>query len=79
MKKIVRLTENDLIKIVKRVIKENEDNKLKRYVEEEDEFFEFDPDEDEFFEFDPDEEEGDRGLDYADSIFYDEDDEEYYL
>jgi len=69
MKKIVRLTENDLIKIVKRVIKENEDNKLKRYVEEEDEFF----------EFDPDEEEEDRGLDYADSIFYDEDDEEYYL
>ena len=69
MKKI-RLTESDLIKIVKRVIKENEDNKLKRYVEEEDEFFEFDPDDDE---------EEDRGLDYADSIFYDEEDEENYL
>lgn len=75
MKKIVRLTENDLIKIVKRVIKENEDNKLKRYVEEEDEFFEFDPDDDE----DDSTDYVERDLDYADSIFYDEEDEENYL
>ena len=34
MKKIVRLTESDLTKIVKRVIKENEENRFDFYMEE---------------------------------------------
>ena len=156
MKKIVRLTENDLIKIVKRVIKENEDfrgntvfedimneiekmydditysesidelemierdlihmyreidmsknlsdkekNELdnnlndcygliddmySKFSEEEDyESWSGRSSDDELFESDPDDDEEDltdyveRDLDYSDSIFYDEEDEENYL
>ncbi len=38
MKKIIRLTESDLTRIVKRVIKENEENKFMFYMEELGEF-----------------------------------------
>ena len=163
MKKIVKLTENDLIKIVKRVIKENEDfrsdmgvnpvfedimNEIERMYEDityantieeldmvegdlqylyneihmsedlsddekdklddslgdcmgliDDMYSELegmedyesrggrssDDEDDELFESDPDDDEEDltdyveRDLDYADSIFYDEEDEENYL
>ena len=160
MKKIVKLTENDLMKIVKRVIKENEDfrsdmgvnpvfedimNEIERMYEdityantieeldmverdiryllndihmsedlsndEKDELNDglgdcmgliddmyselegmedyesrsgrFSDEEDELFESDPDDDDStdyvERDLDYSDSIFYDEDDEENYV
>jgi len=77
MKKIVRLTEADLVNIIKKVIKENEDmmdsRKTKYGKEVDEDLFMYDPedDDDNYTERDD--------LDYADSIFYDEEDEENYL
>ena len=147
MKKIVKLTENDLMRIVKKVIKENEDfrsdmgvnpvfedimNEIERMYEDityantieeldmverdiryllndihmsedlsndekdelndnlgdcmgliDDMYSKFSEEEDELFESDPDDDDStdyvERDLDYADSIFYDEDDEENYV
>ena len=149
MKKIVKLTENDLMRIVKKVIKENEDfrsdmgvnpvfedimNEIEKMYEDityantieeldmverdirylindihmsedlsndekdelndglgdcmgliDDMYSKFSEEGDELFESDPDDDEEDltdyveRDLDYADSIFYDEEDEENYM
>ena len=78
MKKIVRLTETDLVNIIKKVIRENEDMMdSRKYGKEVDEEL-FDP-EDDFDEEDDDNYTERDNLDYADSIFYDEEDEENYV
>jgi hypothetical protein len=82
MKKIVRLTETDLVNIIKKVIRENEDmmdsRKTKYGKEVDEDLFMYDP-EDDFDEEDDDNYTERDDLDYADSIFYDEEDEENYV